>query len=164
MPANKKPDPIDPELIQSMSSAIPLGDYRLFSSSGQIPSALSWGGSDCRAVVIAASAYPPDLSIPDYPCEATPRGTVFLVRRFREAPSPSPVGKVDDALYFADKDGRAWSIHSKDSPDHHKHIMSASGMSTLLQDFNLPSASRGTIEDYRKGGANLDFEAPFWRK
>lgn len=164
MPKNKRPNPVDSQSLQSLSNTVPLGFFSSFSGSSQAPSGLSWGGSDCKHVVVAASAYPNDFVIPDYPPEMTPNGTVFLVRRFRENLSVSPPRKVDDTLYFSDREGRGWSIHSKDAPDHHRIILSASGMSNLLQDFNLPSASSGPIADYRKGGAHLDFENPFWNK
>jgi len=37
-------------------------------------------------------------------------------------------------------------------------------MSGLITDLGLPSASKGTLAQYRSGGALLDFEEPFTDK
>lgn len=83
------------------------------------------------------------------------------MRYFRIYPGSSTPRKVDDVLFWNDYGGNPWTIHSKDSPDHHFDIMSSSGLEGLVNDLDLPSASRGTLEEYRAGGAQLDFEGPF---
>jgi hypothetical protein len=91
----------------------------------------------------------------------TPHGEVYLWRGFRTIPGDSPPRKVDDCIYYRSKDGKEWSLHSKESPDHHWYIMSGSGMAELIDDHNLPSASSGSLAGYRSRGGNLDFDKPF---
>lgn len=157
---NKKPKPVDPKIIGALKNEIHLGEYCSYSASSQLPAMVPWGGSDCECVVLAASSFS-GSEVPGLPSDMAPQGTVYLWRGFRTISSGSPPRKVDDCLYYHSNDGTAWSLHSKDSPDHHLYIMSGSGMGALIQDHNLPSASRGSIADYRAAGANLDFVKPF---
>jgi len=157
---NKRPKPIDSKIIESLKNEIPLGEYCMYSASSQIPAGVPWGGSDFQCVVVAASSYT-GSEIPELPSDMAPHGNVYLWRGFRTIPSGARPRKVDDCLYFQSSDGRAWRLHSKDSSDHHWFIMSGSGLSSLIQDHNLPSASRGSIVNYRSEGANLNFEKPF---
>ena len=156
---NKKPKLIDPKIIDSLANEISPGEYCLYSTSTQIPAGVPWGSSDFQCVVVAASSYSGSQII-GLPSDIAPHGNVYLWRGFRTISGGSPPRKVDDCLYYQSSDGRAWRLHSKASPDHHWYIMSGSGLGSLIQDHNLPSASRGRIHDYRSGGANLDFEKP----
>jgi len=157
---NKKPKPIGPQIIESLKSAVPLGEYCMYSASSQLPVGVPWGGPKCQRVVVAASSHT-GSEIPGLPSNLAPVGPVILWRAFRTMPGGSPPGKVDDCLYYQSGDGNTWSVHSKDSPDHHSHVMSGCGLGALIQDYNLPSASRGSISNYRSEGANLAFEKPF---
>ncbi len=157
----KSPKPVEPARVDALSEAVPFGEYRLYSGSPLLPSGVPWGGSDCRFVVVAASTYCGG-SISGLNPSMTPTGPVFLWRAYRIGPSGSPPYKVDDCLYYSGPDGTTWSIHSKDAPDHHNAIMSGSGMNNIAEAFGLPSASAGKIDKFREGGANLDFEQPFW--
>jgi len=159
---NKDPKQIDPSVMQALAKAVPIGDYRIYSGSTQLPPEVPWGGPDCQCVVIAASSYS-GPSIPGIPTNMAPSGPVFLWRAFRIGSDGSPPHKVDDSLYYTNAAGVAWSIHSKESPDHHTGIMSGSGMSVIMHDFNIPSGSSGKIEEYRSRSAHLDFEGPFWK-
>jgi len=157
---SKLPKQVDPGVIQSFAEAVPLGEYRMYSASGQLPASVSWAGLTCQAVVIAASAYSRE-NLPESLSKITPSGHVYLCRAFRADPDASPHWNVDDSLYFTDRRGSAWMIHSKSSPDHFKHIVSGSGLGDLIRDYNLPSASTGRLDEYRLYGARLDFEEPF---
>jgi hypothetical protein len=160
---NKLPTSIDRRIIVSLDTAVPMGERRQYSDSSQLPPDVSWGGPDCQCVVIAASSYsgpnPPGVPSSRAP---SPGGPVYLVRRFRSGSGGSPIHKVDDSLYYPNGNG-AWSVHSKDSPDHHRQIMSGSGLNSIVRDFGLPSGSSGTIEEYRSAGGHLDFDEPFWK-
>jgi hypothetical protein len=159
---NPNPKSIDQQAIQAFARAVSVGEYRLFSAPTELPAGIPWGGPDCQCVVVAASAYsgPGTSSIPP---DTAPSGDVYLWRSFRIGQGGSPPHKADDCLYYTDSDGNSWRVHSKDSPDHHKGIMSGSGMSAISNDFYLPSASSGTLDEYRAKGAHLDFENPFWK-
>ena len=159
---DKNPKPVEPTRLEPFASAVPFGEYRLYSGSAQIPSGIPWGGRDCRFVVVAASSYSGG-SISGLNPIMTPSGSVFLWRAYRVGPSGSPPYKVDDCLYYNSPEGGAWSIHSKDAPDHHTMIMAASGMGNIAHTFGLPAASAGQISEFREAGAYLNFEAPFWK-
>jgi hypothetical protein len=153
---------INSQVIQSLANAVPLGQYRCLSASTQLPSGISWGGSDCKCIVIAASSYN-GSTIPNLPSQMIPSGNIYLVREFRSGPEGSPPHKVDDCLYYTNNEGTPWRVHSKESPDHHTGIMSASSFAEIAHEFNLPPASSGTLAEYRSAGAHLDFEQPFWK-
>jgi len=159
---NKDPKPITWAILESLAEAVPTGEYRLYSASPQLPSGVPWGGSDCQCVVIAGSAYS-GPSITGIPPSMAPNVPVYFWLSFRLGPGVSPPHKVDDCLYYTNRNGLAFSLHSKDSPDHHTGIMSGSGLGPIMYDFNLPSGSSGKISEYRSGGAHLDFEGPFWK-
>jgi hypothetical protein len=90
----------------------------------------------------------------------TPSGNVYLLQYFR-AYSGGPKSKMDTCLYYLSGEDRAWQMHSKDSPEHHRDIVSGSGMVKISLDRNMPSASSGTLGEYRVGGADLDFDRFF---
>ena len=58
-------------------------------------------------------------------------------------------------------DGTAWSWHLKDSPDHQNDLLSSTDMAGLINDWNLPSKSEGTLGEYWIEGATLDFYLVF---
>jgi len=156
---DKRPKLIKPEILQVLKNTVPPGEYRMYSASAGLPGSISWSGSDCQCVVVAASSYN-GSDIPHLPSEMTPSGNLYLVRSFRADPGGSPHWNVHDSLYYADSKDRAWRLHSKDTPDHYMAIISGSGMAELIRDYALPSASSGTLAEYRAGGAHLDFESP----
>ena len=160
---NKKPKSIDLKIIESLRNELVLGEYCRYSVSSQLPDGVPWGGPNSQCVVVAASWHN-GSEIPGLPPNMSPQGNVYLWRGFRTITGDSPMRKVDDCLYYQSDDGRAWRLHSKDSPDHHWYIMSGSGLGALIQDYDLPSASRGNIADYRSEGASLDFEEPFRKR
>ena len=155
------PKLVDRAKLDSFGGAVPFGEYRLYSGSSQLPFGIPWGGSDCKYVMVAASAYSGG-SISGLSSGMTPKGAVYLWRAYRIGPSGSPPYKVDDCLYYTGPEETAWSLHSKDAPDHHKTIMSGSDMNGIAQAYGLPSASAGRIGAFRESGAHLDFEQPFW--
>ncbi len=159
--AGKRPKQTKPEIIEALRSAIPLGEYRLYSTSSQLPPGVPWAGPDYRCVVLAASSYN-GPGVPGLPSSMTPGGDIYLWRAFRADPAGSPHGNVDDSLYYMGRTGSPWMTHSKDSPDHYKAIISGSGLAELAEDYHLPSASSGTLARYREKGAHLDFDGPFW--
>ncbi len=159
---DKNPKPVEPARLEPFGRAVPFGEYRLYSGSAQLPSGIPWGGPDCRFVVVAASSYSGG-SISGLEPSMTPSGSVYLWRAYRVGPSGSPPYKVDDCLYYNGPVGDAWSIHSKDAPDHHTTIMSGSGMGYIAHAFGLPSGSAGKIGEFREAGGYLDFEEPFWK-
>lgn len=158
--AKKRPQQVKSETIQALRSAVPPGEYRLYSTSSQLPPEVPWAGPDCQCVVLAASSYDgPD--VPGLPSSMTPGGDVYLWRAFRADPTGSPHWNADDSLYYVGRTGSPWMIHSKDLPDHYQAIMSGSGLAGLVEDYRLPSASSGTLAQYRKKGAHLNFEGFF---
>ena len=159
--ADKRPRQTKPEIIQALRSAVPLAEYRLYPASSQLPPGVPWAGPDCRCVVLAASSCN-ELDVPDLPSSMTPGEAIYLWRAFRADPTGSRHWNADDSLYYVARTGRPWMIHSKESPDHYQAIMSGSGMAELAEDYHLPSASSGTLLQYRKKGAHLDFEELFW--
>jgi len=159
--ADKRPRRTKAEIIQALGSAVPLGEYRLYPASSQLPPGVPWTGPDCRCVVLAASSYN-GLDIPGLPSSMTPGGAIYLWRAFRADPTGSPHWNADDSLYYVSRAGSPWMIHSKDSPDHYQAIISGSGLAELVEDCHLPSASSGTLARYREKGAHLDFEGLFW--
>ena len=156
---DKRPNQSDPALIGIFSQFVTPGQYVLFGSS-DVPEGIPWGGDECRAVVLAASTV--GLTSADGPVDpGDPYGDLYLLRYFRIYPdSPTP-RKADDALYWNDVQGNCWSIHSKDSPDHHSSIMSSTDLEALIDDLDLPSARRGTLDEYREAGGFLYFESAF---
>jgi hypothetical protein len=145
--------------MTKLSSLVNPGNYIRYGSSEK-PGGLPWGGANCRAIVVAASTFEA-TPLPDIPETNSPDGNVYLIRYFRTYPRKLIPYKVDDALYWVDRDGNPWSIHSKDSPDHHLNIMTSSDLSGLIKDHNLPTASQGSLKEYRKAGARIDFTEPF---
>src|SRR5512138_2508786 len=105
---NKNPKSVDPQEIHALARAVPVGEYRLFSASAELPSGIHWGGSDCQCVVIAASAYS-GPSIPSIPPDMAPSEHVYLWRSFRIGQDGSLPHKADDCLYYTNSDGDAWS-------------------------------------------------------
>ena len=156
---SKNPAQSDPAFVSNFSGLVKPGEYALFGSS-DIPQGVPWGGDQCRGVVLAASTMGP-FSLRTVAEAIAPRADVYLLRYFRTYPGSAPPRKVDDALYWLDPSGNCWSLHSKDSPDHHREIMSSTGLEGLIDDMDLPAARRGTLAEYRQAGAYLDFENPF---
>jgi hypothetical protein len=158
-PNDKRPNDADPELLRRLSQLISQGEFVLFGSSDN-PDGIPWGGEDCRAIVLAASCVTPgSAGTPSDPLD--PQGEVFLIRYFRQYPKSTTPRKADDVLFWEDPAGYCWSLHSKDSPDHHSRIMSSTDLAGLIHDLDLPSATHGTIDEYRNAGGLLDFESPF---
>jgi len=162
MNRNKNPRLEDPQVLQSLANSVAPGTYHVYSASEALPSGLSWPGTDFSYVVLAASSYD-GTPITGLNPSITPSGYICLERTFRASTGGSMPHKVDDHLYFMDASGRAWSIHSKGAPDHHWTIMSGSGLKALVDDYHLPSAASGTLDEYRSGSGDLDFEQPFWK-
>lgn len=136
----------------------------MFSGSSQFFSvfegSVPWGGPDCQGVPIAASTWDED-SLSDLSSRWKPRGNVYLWKSFRSYPGSS-MSKTDVCLYYIDSDGEPRQIHSKPTgSDHWETILSGSGMAEIARDRNMPSASRGTLSNYRAMGAHPDFEEPF---
>ena len=156
---NKRPNQVETSLLDIFAGYVNPGEYVYFGSSNA-PEEIPSGGDDFRALVLAASTMS-STSLPDIPPAIAPRSKVYLVRYFRNYPQSTTPRKVDDVLYWPDIQGHTWSIHSKESHDHHSTIMSSTDMSGLITDLDLPSASKGTLEEYRIAGAYLDFEKPF---
>lgn len=156
---NKQPKTANPDVMTTLSSLVNPGEYIRYGSSEQ-PRGIPWGGSNCRAIVVLASSCEA-TSLPGIPDPISPVGEVILVRYFRQYSGSTTPRKVDDALYWTDRDGNPWSIHSKDSPDHHVNIMTSSGLSGLINDHDLPTASRGSLKEYRKASGRMDFTDPF---
>ena len=157
---NAKPKQVDSTLIQTFSSAVPLGEYRMYSASTQLPPGIPWAGATCQAVVVAASAYN-SANLPDALRKTTPNGAVYLCREFRADPKGQPHWNVDDTVFYRDAQENGWSVHSKYSPDHFTAIISGSAFGELVRDYHLPSSSAGSLGEYRQQGAHLDFEQPF---
>jgi hypothetical protein len=155
----RRPSPVDPNAIEALEQAVPIGEYRTLAPSA-MPVGIPTAGPNCRAVVVAASTFS-GSPIEGLDPAHTPIGSVYLWRAFRTGSSASLPHKVDDALYFRSGDGLAWVFHSKDSPDHHSRIASASGLDGILMSYSLPAASEGTLQSFRESGARLDFEGPF---
>jgi hypothetical protein len=156
---SKKPKQVDGSFIGILSGYVEPGSYAYFGSS-DAPVDVPSGGADCRGLVIAASTMS-STSLPNLPEAVSPANEVYLIRYFRAYPGSTTPRKVDDALYWADSNDRAWAIHSKESPDHHSTIMSSTDMAGLIGDLNLPSARCGSLDQYRIAGAYLEFEDPF---
>ena len=155
----ERPKQIDDGILQIFAGYVQPGEFQLFPST-DMPGDIPLAGTDCQAVVIAAlNIYSSD--VPGLPANMTPDGTVYLWRGFRTDKEGDPPRKVDEALYFASSEGIAWTLHSKESSDHHRDIMSSTDMSGLTDDWDLPSLWRGTLGDYRIAGAHLDFFGPF---
>lgn len=160
---NKKPKSSKLHIIKALSEAVQPGEYQMFSGSSQFSSvfggSVPWGGPDCQSVLIAASTWD-EGSFPGLPFEETPSGNVYLWKSFRAYPG-SPISKADVCLYYTNSDGEPWQIHSKPKrSDHWEEIISGSGMAEIARDRKMPSASRGTLFEYRARGAYLDFEKP----
>lgn len=153
------PKPIDPSIITRFNILVKTGQYCLYPSSN-IPAGIPTAGSDCQAVVVAASVFY-ESDVPGLPQSMIPSGTVYLWRGFRTKASDDPPRKVDDCLYFVNSKGQAWSVHFKDSPDHHNNILSSTDMKGLINDWDLPTTSKGQLKQYREKGALLDFKEPF---
>jgi hypothetical protein len=156
---DKKPKQTDNSLLDLYAGYVEPGEYIYYGSSNA-PDDLPSGGEDCRGLVLAASTMS-STSLPNIPPAIYPEGTVYLIRYFRSYPRSTTPWKVDDVLYWSDQGGHVWTIHSKDSPDHHSTIMSSTDMAGLITDLKLPSESKGTLKDYRIPGAYLSFEEPF---
>jgi hypothetical protein len=156
---NRKPKRVPAEVIQAFSEAVPNGEFRRYSASAT-PAGIPVAGRTCNAVVLAASTVSSSAVLGLQPGQA-PAGPVFLWRGFRQSTGASSGRKVDDAIYYISQDGSGWSIHSKLSPDHHRNIMSSSGLAGFLNDHSLPVASAGTLAQYREAGGTLTFETPF---
>lgn len=159
--AGKRPRQTKTEIIEALRQTAPPGEYRLYSASSQLPPGVPWAGHDCQCVVLAASTYY-GRDVPGLPSGMTPDGDIYLCRAFRADPAGSPHWNVDDSLYYVGRTGSPWMIHSKESPDHYRAIMSGSGLAELAEEYYLPSISSGTLAQYRERGAHLDFEEPFW--
>ena len=155
---NKQPKTADQTTISNLSSLVNPGEYALYGSSDP-PYGIPWGGADCRAIVVAASTFK-GTPLPNIPEPISPIGNVYLVRYFRAYPGSTTPRRVDDALYWVNREGNPWKIHSKDSPDHHVNIMTSTSLSGLIEDHDLPTASRGSLKEYRKAGARIDFTDP----
>lgn len=159
MEKRKLPKQIDSATLDAFRRLVKSGEFRLYPSSTPAPG-IPKAGPDCQAVVLAASVMQ-SSKVPGLPPSCAPSGTVYLWRGFRTKVSDSPPRKVDDCLYYASQDGSAWSLHSKSSTDHHNFILSSTDMKGLINDWDLPSAPEGKLEEYRKTGAQLSFYKPF---
>ena len=155
---NRRPRPASSETMNAFANAVPLGEYRRFEPNS-LPQGIPTPGRAWQAVVIAASTIS-SSAVPGLPGNMSPDGPLYLWRGFRPSSGSSLPRKVDEAIFFRGQDGTAWQLHSKESPDHHRHIMSSSGLGGLIEDYDLPSASAGTVSEYRADGASLSFEGP----
>lgn len=159
MSESRLPKPASSSTIEAFQKLVRRGEFCLFASF-DVPPDIPKAGSNCQAVVVAASVMH-SSDVPGLTPPLTPSGTVFLWRGFRTQTSGSPSRKVDDCLYYQSSDGKAWSLHSKASTDHHRNILTSTGMKGLIDDWDLPSLPKGTLDQYRSAGGNLSFFKPF---
>ena len=157
---NRRPRPASSDTMSAFANSVPLKEFRRFDA-GSLPVGIPTPGRTWQAVVVAASSMS-SSAVPGLPSQMSPVGTVYLWRGFRPSSGSQSPRKVDEAVFYSAEDGTAWQLHSKESPDHHRYIMSASGLGGLIEDYSLPSASAGTLEEYRSKGARLSFEDPFF--
>ena len=156
---NKKPTLVNCKIVEALSSIVPVGEYRVFSDLSQLPREIPSGGSDCQGVILAASTYD-GANVPDLLSSMTPNGDVYLLQYFRTYPGGTK-SKMDTCLYYLSDELKAWRLHSKDTPSHHENIISGSGMGEICWDRHIPSASSGTLHEYRAAGVDLDFDRLF---
>jgi hypothetical protein len=156
---SKQPKQSDAKTIESLRHAVSPGRFHRYDEPSQLPAGLSWAGPECQAIVAAASSFS-GSTISTLTAGQSPYGDVRLVRSFRADPH-SRLWKTDDQVYYCSADGMPWTLHSKDSPDHHRAILTGSALLDLLHDHSLSTTASGTLDEYRFGGAHLIFEDPF---
>jgi hypothetical protein len=146
----------------SVSKVVKPGQYCRYSTT-ELPAGIPTAGPQCQAVVVAASVVH-SSDVPGLPDKMKPHGIAYLLRGFRTEAYGDPPRKVDDSIYYKSSDGRAWSLHSKDNPDHHRNILTSTDMNGLIDDWDLPTASKGPLDKYRTKGAYLSFTEPFGKE
>ena len=157
--SQKRPNQISTSAIEAFSTLVSPGEY-IYMPSSDVPEEIPQAGSDCQAVFIACAEMH-SSDVPRLPHSLTPSGAVYWWRGFRTYPNDSPPRKVDDCLYYESSDGVAFSLHSKDSPDHYNHILTSMDMGGLISDWHLPSEAHGTLEMYIQEGHRLGFTIRF---
>ena len=141
---SKQPKLCDAKTIESLRHAVSAGKFHRYDEPSQLPAELSWAGPECQAMVVAASSFS-ESTISTLTPVQNPQGEIWLVRSFRADPH-SRLWKTDDQVYYCSADGKPWTLHSKDSPDHHRAILAGSALSDLLHDHSLPTAASGTLD------------------
>ncbi len=144
----KRPRPAKPETLEALKHSVGVGNWRKYQSQDELPDGVPWAGTDCKAVLVAASTYDAGCTVTLHPAPE-PGGPVFYHRSWRADAQGKPHWNEYDTLYFKSGDGQSWMVNSRDSPDHYKEITSGCAMDDLLRDYSLPAAASGTLGELR---------------
>lgn len=159
LPGNK-PKPAKPEVLIALSEMVSNGCYRTVDDPSSLPEPLQpYASGRFKSMVVASSDFvgPYEGAEPEY----APHGTVYLVRNYRYCQHDgSPHFNVDDRVFWTDQSGQPWTESSSDAPDHYKKVVAGTLVSDAWSQYRIPVASSGSLEEFRKQGAYLNFVKP----
>lgn len=156
----QRPRPCDLSAIEALRTRVPDRTYVRFDGPSGIAEIIPDGGqARLRCTVVAASGYLPEAGSPLG--EFTPSGVVVLIRRIRYCDHDgSPHFNADSQVVWTDVQGRPWQASSNSDPDHYTVVVSGTDLGSAAAAYNLPLSTSGSLDEFRSGGAFLDFRGP----
>ena len=160
---SKHPRPYNPSDLDALRDQVPDRTFRRFDGPNGLKAIVQDSGQErLRCTVVASSNFASGDNLPL--SENTPQGQVVLVRRYRYCKHDgSPHFNADSQVLWTDQQGRAWQASTNRDSDHYMYVVSGTDLSGIADAYQLPEMTSGSLEQFRKGGAYLDF-SPDCRK
>ncbi len=148
------------EELAALNSLVTGGSFVRIDSRPELPEPLQpYASGKSKCVVVASSDF--SCSANSIAPEYAPEGPVFLLRNYRGCKhNGSPHCNADDVVFWTDEQGHPWKAPSKEAPDHYKDIVAGTAVSDVWEVYGIPKANSGSLADFRKQGAHLNFVEP----
>lgn len=159
VPSNR-PRQVDPAVLADLNELVFPNTYVRVDAASDLPESLRPHASGrFKSMVIASSDFV--CSSPHTGSGYAPNGPVYLLRNYRYCEHDgSPHFNVDDIAFWTDGSDRQWMASSEDAPDHYRTTVAGTAVSDVWNQYGIPKASSGTVEDFRRQGAYMNFVKP----
>lgn len=156
----QNPKQAKPEELDALNSLVTAGCFVRTDDRQQLPLALQpYASGRSKCTVVASSVY--SCSSSSIAPEYAPNGPVVLFRNYRCCDhNGSPHFNVDDHVFWRDQKGNPWKMSSREAPDHCKEIVAGTLVSDIWDAYGIPQSKSGSLADFRKKGAHMDFVMP----
>jgi hypothetical protein len=156
----QNPKQAKPEELVALNSLVTGGSFVRIDDRLELPETLQpYASGRSKCVVVASSDFSSSAS--SIAAEYAPNGPVVLFKNYRYCEHDrSPHLNVDDHAFWQDRQGNPWKASSRDAPDHYREIVAGTAVSDVWDAYGIPQSKSGSLADFRKQGAHLDFVKP----